>query len=257
MLASRTNRWSAGAVLLSVLVLVAAWFLLVGPKRSEASDLQTQAETAQSQAVTLQTQIAQLKAQFGDLQERRDELAAVKKQLPPDAAIPDLVRDLRSFAADAGVSLDTLTPGAPAYYTQPGAAGAASDGLQIVRIPLSFAVTGDYFEASLFLKYLQTRLDRAILVTGIALAEGTSAGATTTTDSTSGGSTATPSPATTAAGSSTTTTDSTKTLTVTAEIFVLPEEETTLADVAAQAAGVAGTTPAASATPAASTGAAQ
>ena len=235
MLASPTSRWSAGAILLTALVLVASWFLLIGPRRADASALQEQTVAAQSQASTLQIQIAQLKADFSTLDERRAELAAIKRQLPPQAEIPALVRKLQDYAAASGVSLDSITPGTPAIYGQTGAgaSGTAQPG-QVVEIPITVVISGDYFEDSLFVKSLQTKLTRAFLITGLATSEKDD---TAVTDSSGTPATAAATPVVTPVATPVAAAPTLKTtsLQITGSVFTLLDSSASLADVAEQA----------------------
>lgn len=195
MLANKSRVWMAGTMLLCVLLAVASWFLLVGPKRAQATELEVQTVDAQSQNTQLEARIAQLEVQFAELPQRQAELAAIKQAMPEEAALPTLVRDLDASAAASGVTLMTLTPGAPvtvptaaavtpvaAPGTAPaeGAAPAEGDaaaatapdatatavpaGDLLVSIPTSVVVVGDFFESELFLKKLQAEMPRAFLV---------------------------------------------------------------------------------------------
>lgn len=239
MLASPTSRWSAGAVLLTLLVLVASWFLLIGPRRADAGSLRDQTASAQSQASALQTQIAQLKSEFADLPKRREELAAIKAQLPPVAAVPELVRNLQDYAAASGVSLDSIAPGTPLIHGSSTATGSAQPG-QVVEIPIVLTVAGDYFEDALFVKSLQTKLTRAYFISGLTSTreESASTGATLPTPSAAGVSSV---PASVS-------------LQITGSVFVLVDDSTSLqtVDQQAKAAAAAAGTPAARASAVAS-----
>jgi Tfp pilus assembly protein PilO len=171
MLVNRTSRWSIGAAVLCVALLVASWFLLISPRRADAGTVRAQVVSTDSKATTLQMQIAQLKVEFADLPKQKAQLKAIKAQLPPKGDVPALVRQLQKLAADAGVSLDSVAPGSPAVLTAPGAtaAGTAGPGT-VVSIPMTIDITGDYFEDSLFVKNLQTKIKRSFLISSINVA---------------------------------------------------------------------------------------
>src|SRR4051794_466247 len=103
MLSTRNSRWTAATGLICVVIMVAAWFLLIGPRRADAADLRSQREQAASTNDALQLQIAKLKAQFADLPARQAELAAIRTQLPEQADLPKLIRDIDSLGKSAGV----------------------------------------------------------------------------------------------------------------------------------------------------------
>lgn len=196
MLTSRTARWVAGTTLLCVALLGLSWLLLVSPQRTEAAELRDQNASTQSQNDLLEVKIAQLRAQFAKLPESQAELASILAQMPPDAGMPRLVRDLDAMSESTGVTLSSVTPGpgqtlttgtavpgaAPAAPTATAAAGAAAgtaavDGSTVVAIPVTVAVDGDYFQTVAFLKQLQTQMPRAFLVTAVQMSAGSAGGA--------------------------------------------------------------------------------
>jgi type IV pilus assembly protein PilO len=176
MLRTRTSRWSVGTAALCLVLVVAAWFLLMAPRRADAADLANRQLTTQQQNEQLQIRIEQLKAQSGQMAAYRAQLGGILKQLPPAADMPQLVRDLNTLAAAAGVFVDTVTPSAAAAVKSgtgrsSGAGTSASDGAAgVVQIPISVVVHGDYFQTVAFLQKLQTQLNRAFLVTSAAVA---------------------------------------------------------------------------------------
>jgi len=262
MLANRTSRWSFAAALLCLVLLAASWFLLISPRRADASDVRAQAAQSDAQADQLKLDIAELKAQFADLPRQKAELAAIKVQLPPKANIPELIRNLREYADESGASLDSMTPGTPALVSATGTAVTKAGVGSVVTIPLQLTVTGDYFEASLYIKDLQTKLKRSLLISVISVAPAqeeadSSTSAPTVTATTNTG--ATPTAAATSAASTTAAPIdlSRVTLSVTSSLFVLMDESTTLEDVKRQvraatlaAGGTVAPTPTGTATPA-------
>ena len=196
MLQTRNSRWTAATVLVCVLILVAAWFLLVDPRRADAADLREQRAQAAQQNDALQLQIAQLKAQFADLPARQAELAAIRTQLPSKADLPALIRNLDELAKKAGVTLTSITPqpatpvavsaaaaagasagGASAGGTSAGGAAsgarAAATGSSLFAVPTTIAVSGDYFASAQFLRLVQTEMPRAFLVTNLTVERST------------------------------------------------------------------------------------
>jgi Tfp pilus assembly protein PilO len=191
MLTSRTARWSSGTALLCLALLAMSWLFLVSPRRSEAAELRDQNTATQSQNDLLDVKIAQLRAQFAKLPESQAELAAILTQMPADAGVPRLVRDLDAMARSTGVTLTSVTPGAgqallaatPAAAGAAGAAGtpgagavgtagAATDGSTVVSVPVSVVLSGDYFQTVAFLKQIQTDMPRAFLLTTVQMSAG-------------------------------------------------------------------------------------
>jgi hypothetical protein len=134
-------------VLLAVAVVLAAagWFLLVSPKRSQASKLAATIETKQSQ-VSTETRQASAVAQ----PEQAKSLGAA---LPDVPLVPDVVDQLNKLATRSDVALDTITPQAPV------------PGTGFEAIPLTVVVDGRYFAVEKFLRLVreQVQLDNSNL----------------------------------------------------------------------------------------------
>lgn len=187
MLRTRTTRWSVGTAVLCLLLLVAGWLLLVSPRRSQTTDLGEQKQTAQRQNEQLQARIEDLKAQSAKLSTYRADLAGLLTQMPADAAMPQLVREVNAMAVAAGITLDTLTPSGASLLptaSTSGSSGAQASGAQasgarpagVVQIPIAMVVHGDYFQVVAFLQKLQTQLTRGFLVNSVQVAQDSSGG---------------------------------------------------------------------------------
>jgi Tfp pilus assembly protein PilO len=189
---SRTRGWTLGTVALSLVILLAGWFLLVSPKRSEANALQAQAAGVQQQNASLVTQIATLKAQNAKLPEQQAKLAKIRQQLPDNPALPGLIRSLSDVAKTSGVQLVSLAPANPVVAKQPTATATASPApgtttapgetgvtaatqattgnLQVINVTI--AVTGGYYDLEQFFNKVEG-MTRSMLVTGFTMAPGT------------------------------------------------------------------------------------
>ena len=209
MFATRNRRWVAGTLVVSMLIVVAGWFLAISPKRAEAAELEQQTADTVASNQQLATRIEQLKLQFAQLPEYQAKLAAIKQAMPEDPALPTLVRDLDDMADRADVTLMSLAPGQPAAVASPapvappaegeaadgessegsddadsteGTDGAAVDpagaptatpvgaGMVLVSIPVNVVTVGDFFKTELFLKDLQADMPRAFLVQNLTVA---------------------------------------------------------------------------------------
>ncbi len=186
----KLKQWVAFTALGMILVIVAGWFLLISPKRSEASDVRRQAQSKLAANQVLQSQLAMLKAQSKQLPEKAAALAVVAAKIPDNPALPALIRALDKAAAKTGVELVSMAPAAPTAVAAaaagqavtPSAAGtgavqragtavssAAAGSLQ--SIGLSLNVVGGYFQVEQFLDSIES-LERALKVTGLTLAPG-------------------------------------------------------------------------------------
>jgi Tfp pilus assembly protein PilO len=243
-LQSKTARWSTGTALLCVVLLAIAWFLVVAPRRADAAEVQAEVLSQQQQNDQLRITVEQLKAEFVRLPATRAKLAEIRSQLPPTEDTPSLLRTVEELATSAGVKLLSFAPG----NAQPlGANGAAvpagqSNSAVLISVPLTVAVSGEYFQVVTFLRQLQTGVPRVFLVSGLQIAKPDGADGSSS-DSTVGG---------TSGGSAGSAPSGVK-VTISAKVFSMP---TTATQAAVTAAGgvttplvAAGSTPTATVTP--------
>jgi len=187
---SKTRTWGAATAGICVLLILAAYLLLIAPKHAEAADLrdQTMAQDQANAQTTVKTQ--QLKAQYAQLPAKQAELAVIKQQLPDDPALPTLIRSLSAMADASGVTLTSLTPAPPAPFTgttaptaavvaptapTAGAVVGAGSTTQLLAIATTVVITGDYASSTLFVQKLQaastakngSAMTRAFLVQSI------------------------------------------------------------------------------------------
>ncbi len=191
---SRSRTWTVGAALLALAVLAAGWFALIGPKRAEAADLQTQAVEQQEANARLQSKIKLLQAQAADLPAQQAKLAEIRTRIPESPALPALVRSLTDLAQRAGVEVYSLEPAAiepveaaaattqtPTAADTPAAAEGSSEDAAapapkpaaapvstLTAQPVTVIVVGSYFGVEQFLN-LAEDLQRSFLVTGLTL----------------------------------------------------------------------------------------
>lgn len=183
-------------VLGAVVIMAAGWFLLISPKKTEATELQEQAASQVSANAVLSTQLEVLKAQAKDLPKKQAELARVAAKIPDNPSLPALIRALTAASTKAGVEFVSVTPGPPAAVVaaapaapvapaDPAAAAAPAPAAAapaapaggvagtLAGIPVSLNVVGDYFEIEQFIAELEN-LPRALRVSNLTLAPGAS-----------------------------------------------------------------------------------
>lgn len=198
-----TRKWSLLAALLVLAIVAAGWFLLIAPKRSEASDLRTKTLSQNEANDRLTQQISVLKAQQAELPAQRARLAVLKTRIPENPALPTLIRSLTSAGRKVGATIDTMSPAVPvavvsaapvtpvappveATTTEPSDSAppaapapvvAAPAAASLYEVPLTLSVSGSYFELEQFVNRLEG-LKRSFRVTGFTL--GTASGQTAT-----------------------------------------------------------------------------
>ena len=135
-------------VLVGVAVVLGAagWFLLVSPKRSQASKLAATIQTKQSQVSTGTHQSSTVAGTAP--------AKALGEALPDAAGMPDVVDQLNALASRSGVALDTITPQAEV------------PGTGFEAIPVTVVVDGRYFAIEKFLQLVrkQVQIDKSRLV---------------------------------------------------------------------------------------------
>ncbi|PRY17913.1 hypothetical protein [Kineococcus rhizosphaerae] len=175
MTSSKNTAWIAGTGVLAVLILVASYFLLLAPKRAEASDTVTQAAGVEQNNVTLAAETERLKAQFATLGEQRAQLAAIQSELPDSSQVPTLIRQFTAFAGATGLTVTEIAPGSLTPYVAPGTSADAAAGTTmgtgsgISALPVSVTVSGSFAATELFVKNLQADMHRYMLVDSVDL----------------------------------------------------------------------------------------
>lgn len=164
---TETRKWTFGAVAVVLVLILAGWFLLIAPKKSQAADLETQTQAQLDKNQQLQTQIALLKQQAKNLPEKQAALAQLNTKIPAEADLPSLIQQLSTAAAKSGVNLTEITPSAPAGLAASSTTTTVPSSL--VQITLQMKADGGYFELQQFFSQLE-RMDRALLVTNATIA---------------------------------------------------------------------------------------
>ena len=128
-----------GIVVGSVLAAAVGYFVLVGPKRAEASRLA-------EEVATVEQTIADYRAASRNPQQPIEfaELFALTKAMPDTPDLPGILLELSRVAEDAGISITSVFP----QGTQPVA------GYQ--RLPLDVTFEGDFYNLSDFVYRLRT-----------------------------------------------------------------------------------------------------
>src|SRR4028119_460004 len=122
----KLKQWVLFTVVGCLAVLAAGWFLLISPKKAEATDPVAQTAVQETTNDGLRTQLQVLKAQAKALPKKQADLARVATKIPDNPAMPSLIRALTTAATSAGVELISVTPGVPvAVEAAPGTAPVA------------------------------------------------------------------------------------------------------------------------------------
>jgi type IV pilus assembly protein PilO len=128
------------AVVLVLVVVIAAWFAVLSPQRSKAAALDTQIGDANVRLASTEALLSSPTARQSTVQ-----LAQLRRALPDDTEMSEIIRELSRAASKTGVRVDSITPSTPVA-----AAGAQA-------LPITLSVSGRYFRIANFMHELRTR----------------------------------------------------------------------------------------------------
>ena len=113
-----SNRtWIGAAVLISLIALLAGWFLGISPQLAEAAKSTVKTLEIDALNEVHEAELAVMKEQFGAVAETEAKLVALRSALPPAPAYPDFVREVYTAAESAGVSVSNFTAAAAVRYS--------------------------------------------------------------------------------------------------------------------------------------------
>jgi len=127
------------AVVLVLVVVLTAWFAVLSPQRSKAAALDAQIGDANVRLASTESLLKSPEAHQSAAQ-----LAQLRRALPDDTAMAEVIRELSHAAAKTGVRIDSITPSTPVA-----AAGAQA-------VPITLGVSGRYFRLANFMHELRT-----------------------------------------------------------------------------------------------------
>ncbi len=184
----------AGALVVALLI----WALVVAPQTSKLKNLQAQETTLQNQQTSLQVKLASLKTEQQKLSSNCADLQKIATQIPSVESPTDIDAEESSFesqfnalTSSTGVTLTKFSgfAGASASAGTTSTTTASTSGStptstsDVVAVPTTLAVTGNYGQMSAFVKGLDS-FPRLFVIQSFILALGT----TVATDSGTSGS---------------------------------------------------------------------
>ncbi len=155
-------------VVVAIAAIAAAWLLVVGPKRSEASKLGGQISSVQSQLTTAQSTITDGEAARGIYATSYTTMARLGQAVPADDQVPSLILQVQNAASASRVDFQSLTLNPAAGGTAPPASASATQGATAAlppgvavgsagfpAEPFTFTFNGSFFHLSDFLGRLE------------------------------------------------------------------------------------------------------
>ena len=170
----QSRMWAFAAVIVTLVVLALGWFLLVSPQAQAASDVRSEARAVGDRNISLQQRVTTLAQANTRLPELRRELESARTELPVRNQTEVFSASLQSLGERNLVTVTSVTMGAPVDVTAlaQGVAADAADSLpKDVRpsfaLPVTFTVQGKARAVDSFIADVQTRGQRAVLVTKV------------------------------------------------------------------------------------------
>jgi len=111
--APKTGSWIAATVVAGLLMLVAAWFLVISPTLATAAETQEEAQGQRDQNQLTQIRVERLREQFEDMEALKTELAGLQLQIPTAADVETYKREITAAALTRGVTVISLVTGIP------------------------------------------------------------------------------------------------------------------------------------------------
>jgi Tfp pilus assembly protein PilO len=123
-----------------LLLLLVGWFMLIGPQRSTAASIVQATAAAQVQLDEARLPVVRVKPAAAAQQPeiKTADLYSLAKAMPSTVDMPNLLLELDQVARNAGVTLSTISPGAPAP--------SLTAGYSTIAINLSFS--GDFYSVT-------------------------------------------------------------------------------------------------------------
>lgn len=164
------NRAPLFGVLAALLLGIAFYFLAYQPRNEDLEAVRAETAELESQRSTLTNEIRRLREIESREVEFRAALARLEEYIPTGIAQSSLIHHLQLSADQSGVTVDTVTFGAPEPAEEAPPTGTPETVLG--SIPVSVTVEGGYFQMVDFLRRVEVDVPRAVLIETLSVVEG-------------------------------------------------------------------------------------
>lgn len=180
------RRWLIATVVVCLILVLLGWFLVISPNNGRASATGDELSQIEGATQALKTKAAALQKQSAELDAKKAEYQTLSEKLPDDAGVAQILTQISSAAARAGVTVNSFTPGAPTPLVAPVPAAAPSSTAEsgetasaapaapvskLSYVPVTIAVEGSASQVSAFVTNLEN-ITRAMLITNLDLTTG-------------------------------------------------------------------------------------
>jgi Tfp pilus assembly protein PilO len=125
-----------------VVILGAAWMLVVSPERKQASELNTQVAAAQTQLASAESQVSSARAAQSQYASAYATLVSLGKAVPASQEVPALIDEIAQASNKKNINFSSITATGAASAR----ASSASATAGFTQLPFSFVFEGSYFD---------------------------------------------------------------------------------------------------------------
>lgn len=159
--------WILGGAVGAALILALGYFFLISPQYDDTAALDAQAVGEQARVSKLQDRLGELREQNANLAQYKATLAGDKLALPSAPDAHEFLLQLKDAAANSGSDLTSISVGA---------AGPSGTG-STYAIPVAVQASGSSAQLEAFLREIQEKRPRAVLVDSVSANADSDAGA--------------------------------------------------------------------------------
>lgn len=172
------SMWTAGTVLLALVLAAAGWLLLISPELERTAALDDSRVLAEDRNATLAAEVAALSADLERLGELQAGLAELRTQVPASVDLAELTRELGRMVEDSGATVRSLQVGVPVALTEvedltaaaaPEAATTSAPA-GMYAVPVALTVSGEPGQVRDYVDRLQSPGGRLLLMSQFSIA---------------------------------------------------------------------------------------
>ena len=144
----------------AVIIIVVAFLVFILPKNKEIKDFETKILAQESEIAKSQSKAEQLPVLIKINEELKSKLNELKKQLPEEKEVTNLLKQVSDFAIKSGLKVDFWKPEPKKTHTS---------GI-VYEIPVKVALFGSYHNLGHFFSNI-TKLNRIVNISNLRLSE--------------------------------------------------------------------------------------
>lgn len=145
--------WVIGAVLMSLVIVAAGWFLGISPRLADAALAEEERQNVEVINVGYEATLAELQRLSQNLPELESELEGLRVEIPDEPELSTLLGQLNALAEAAGVSIVEVTAQTPVLFPPDLLDGTGVTDL--VALPVTIRANGEGPAVDAFIRQVQ------------------------------------------------------------------------------------------------------